>query len=136
MTAQQPSPGRRHLDLRDRGGRDDSGRTTRYHIVLPSPAGFAVAPPWPRPILEKPDPDAPRCLFSPSILLKKIGGVQIDHVVARADCWQKGAPNTGASPGGPRSPTSRSTCSPPATPSTSPKATATPQPGCRRTGRI
>jgi len=59
--------------------------------VLPSPAGFAVAPPWPRPILEEPDPDAPRCLFSPSILLKKIGGVQIDHVVARSDCWQKGA---------------------------------------------
>ena len=61
--------------------------------------------------------------------------VQIDHVVALSDAWQKGAQQWSRR-GAPPSPTTRSTCSPSTAPPTCARATATPPPGCRRARRF
>ena len=61
--------------------------------------------------------------------------VQIDHVVALSDAWQKGAQQWSTPTQDPRSPTTRSTCWPSTARPTSARATVTPRPGCRRARR-
>ena len=58
--------------------------------------------------------------------------VQIDHVVALSDAWQKGAQQWSTSTAHPRSRTTRSTCWRSTARPTRPRATVTRPPGCRR----
>ena len=60
--------------------------------------------------------------------------VQIDHVVALSDAWQKGAQQLSFAPRAACSPTTPSTCWPSTARATSARATVTPRPGCLRSG--